>query len=535
MKYSTVLLGAALSASTVLADVDPIVIKGSKFFYKSNGTEFFMRGIAYQQEYTGGGSSGSDPSGVKYVDPLADPETCKRDIPYLVALRTNTIRTYAINPEADHDECMEALQDAGIYVVSDLSSPGESINRDDPSWDIALYKRYTSVVDALSKYNNVIGFFAGNEVSNNYSNTNASAYVKAAVRDTKAYIKSKNLDRELYVGYATNDDEEIRQDMAAYFNCGERDDSIDFWGYNVYSWCGDSTYEKSGFKDRTEEYRDYSVPVFFAEYGCNEVQPRKFTEVKALYGPEMTKVWSGGIVYMYFQEANDYGLVTVKGDEVSKLPDFTYLSKQIASVNPTGVKMDDYTPTNTALSSCPSVHSGWQSNPKLPPSPNEDLCKCMVSSLSCKAKDNLSDKEIAQLFGTVCGYGVCDGISGNAREGEYGAYSMCSPKDKLSFAINVYYQQQVEEGNGDTACDFDGAAELQDAEEPSGTCASLLEQAGPEGTGTVSSSSSSSDDADESEGAASHLVMPASVRVGLWQVGAYLAVAAVTGVGMIVL
>lgn len=32
---------AALSLfmSTVLADVDPIVIKGSKFFYKTNGTQ----------------------------------------------------------------------------------------------------------------------------------------------------------------------------------------------------------------------------------------------------------------------------------------------------------------------------------------------------------------------------------------------------------------------------------------------------------------------------------------------------------------
>ena len=30
---------AAFLASTALADVDPIVIKGSKFFYKSNGTE----------------------------------------------------------------------------------------------------------------------------------------------------------------------------------------------------------------------------------------------------------------------------------------------------------------------------------------------------------------------------------------------------------------------------------------------------------------------------------------------------------------
>ena len=46
------LLGAALFASSALADMDPIIINGAKFFYKSNGTQFFMRGIAYQRERT---------------------------------------------------------------------------------------------------------------------------------------------------------------------------------------------------------------------------------------------------------------------------------------------------------------------------------------------------------------------------------------------------------------------------------------------------------------------------------------------------
>jgi hypothetical protein len=40
MKFS--FAAAALFAATAVADVDPIVIKGSKFFYKSNGTQLWV-------------------------------------------------------------------------------------------------------------------------------------------------------------------------------------------------------------------------------------------------------------------------------------------------------------------------------------------------------------------------------------------------------------------------------------------------------------------------------------------------------------
>lgn len=219
------------------------------------------------------------------------------------------IRTYAIDASANHSACMTLLNDAGIYVVSDLGEPGLSINRDNPQWTVDLLTRYQQVLDALAPYPNVLGFFAGNEVSNSNNNTAASAFVKAAVRDTKRYTETRGY-RWMGVGYSANDDRPIRDAIASYFNCGPAEDAIDFFGYNVYSWCGKSNFEDSGYNRLINFFTPYSVPVFLSEYGCNLPgggAARIFDDTTALYEPNMTAVLCGGIVYQYFQESNDYG------------------------------------------------------------------------------------------------------------------------------------------------------------------------------------------------------------------------------------
>ncbi|THV54842.1 hypothetical protein BGAL_0019g00430 [Botrytis galanthina] len=527
------LTGAFFASSAAAADLPSIVIKGSHFFYE-NGTEFFIRGVAYQQDV-----NANTTSDATFTDPLADEAGCKRDIPILQELGTNVIRVYAINSSLDHSVCMGLLNDAGIYLIQDLSNPSSSINRNDPEWSTDLFATYAGVVDAMAKYTNVLGFFAGNEVSNDVNNTNASAFVKAAVRDTKAYIKTKGY-RTIGVGYATNDDANIRIDLAHYFNCGDADSAIDFWGYNIYSWCGDSSYTKSGYDQRTLEFANYSVPAFFAEYGCNTVQPRKFTEVGAIYGDKMTEVWSGGIVYMYFQEANDYGLVSVSGDSVSKLSDFTALSKQLASATPSFTNSASYTVTNTVAQACPATGTAWAASSNLPPIANAELCECMVKSLSCVANSGISGNSSADLFDYVCGLdsAACDGISKDATTGTYGAYSMCTSAQQLSFVFDQYYQNN---NKAATACDFSGNAKTQTGAKSS-TCSSLISQAGTAGTGTVtsaptgtgSSSSSSGSSTSTKKSAAGATIVP-RFDLGLLQLGAYIVVAGMAGAGMIML
>ncbi|KAF9701654.1 hypothetical protein EKO04_000721 [Ascochyta lentis] len=529
------LIAATALLAGVHAAVDPIVIKGSKFFYKNNGTQFFMKGVAYQQEVNSNTTS-ADADDINITDPLADSTACKRDIEYLKKLKTNTIRVYAIDPKKDHKDCMNALADAGIYVVADLSEPGNSINRDDAEWTTTLYSRYTSVIDELMQYDNTLGFFAGNEVSNQPNNTLASAFVKAAVRDSKAYIKSKNY-RSVGVGYATNDDADIRENLANFFDCGNSDEAIDFWGYNIYSWCGDSSFKESGFDVRTKEFEKYNVPVFFAEYGCNTPRPRLFTEVGALYGDEMTGVWSGGIVYMYFEEANEFGLATVKDGKVTTNKDFDNLSKEIAKATPSGVKMADYKPSNTAAASCPKVTAGtWEAESSpLPPTANAQLCSCMMDTLSCVVADKTDEDDFGDMFGFVCGLKdgqYCAGINRNITSGAYGSYGMCSAKEQLSFAVNAY-AKAVSGG-----CSFKGKATTKSATaSPTASgCSNLLKEVGAAGTGSVTSapqaSGSASGSGSNSTGAASGLMVP-SLNSGA--MGLYLLGAVASGMAMILL
>ncbi|CAI6342299.1 unnamed protein product [Periconia digitata] len=488
----TILLLGACARAQSYNSIPDIEVYGQHFFYTNNGSQFYLRGVAYQQNYSPNGSVSSN---TKYTDPLADGDGCKRDIPYLKQIYTNVLRVYAIDPSQNHDDCMEQLAAADIYVIADLGEPGTSIISDDPSWDVALYQRYTGVIDSLSKYKNVIGFFAGNENVSANNQTAAAAFVKAAVRDTKGYIQSQGYRHTLGVGYATAD-VPSRNELAHYFACepgnSGNQTQIDFWGYNVYSWCGNSSYSSSSYDERVKFFSDYPVPVFFAEYGCIEgleaeggATHRPFTDVPVLYG-NMTSVFSGGIVYEWFMGTNDYGLIslTENGASVSPYPDFTSLQSQLASISPSSTARSAYTPV-TSAPACPSVGADWaaQASP-LPPSPNPQLCACMAANLQCNIKST-DETKYGSVFNFICGAddAFCAGIEHNATTGKFGALSGCNPKDQLAWVANQYY---LGNGRSSSACAFSGMATLQSASTSSG-CASLLQDVGSSGTGSVPS------------------------------------------------
>ena len=63
-----------------------------------------------------------------------------------------------------------------------------SIDRTSPAWTTNLLDSYIATIDAFSKYDNVLVYNIGNEVVTSPNQTAAAPFVKAAARDTKAYL-----------------------------------------------------------------------------------------------------------------------------------------------------------------------------------------------------------------------------------------------------------------------------------------------------------------------------------------------------------
>lgn len=93
-----------------------------------------------------------------------------------------------------------------------------------------------------------------------------------------------------------------------------------------------------------------------SEYGCIK-GARNFEEVAALYNTEMTGVYSGGLVYEYSEEGNNYGLTTISGNSVSPNSGFTNLESQLKS-NPAPSGNGGYH-SNNLISNCPSAGPEW--------------------------------------------------------------------------------------------------------------------------------------------------------------------------------
>ncbi|KAJ9638980.1 1,3-beta-glucanosyltransferase [Coniosporium apollinis] len=351
-----VAVSAALSASVSAtpakrqsSKTPAVEVRGNAFF--ANGKRFYIRGVDYQP----GAASAQE-------DPLANPEACKRDIAKFTDLGINTIRVYTVDNTKNHDECMKALSDAGIYLALDVNSPNYSINRADPhpSYNDVYLQSVFATVDAFANYENLLLLYSANEVINDEKTPVCAPYVKAVTRDIRQYIRNRGY-RSIPVGYSAADVDANRYEMATYMNCGTDDERSDFFAFNDYSWCNPSSYTTSGWNKKVEQYSNYSIPLFLSEYGCIKTD-RTWDEVNALYSDDMTPVYSGGLVYEYTEEEAGYGIVQVNSDgTVEELDDYQPLKEKFAEV-PIPSGDGGYKP-NGGASECPAASANWDISP----------------------------------------------------------------------------------------------------------------------------------------------------------------------------
>ena len=212
-------------------------------------------------------------------------------------LGVNVVRVYLVDPTADHDGCMQALASNGIYAWIDLPTPTQAINRADPEWTLGMFDHYTSVIDAFAKYNNTLVFTIANEVINDDNESvGAGPYIKAAVRDIKAFRSARGY-RKIPVSYGATDIPSIQSLIADYLACGDEADTVEIFGLNAFGWCGNSSYAVSGYDTLYTQLQHLNIPAVFTEVGCNTITPRTFEEVAVILGSVFPIAFSGTIVY----------------------------------------------------------------------------------------------------------------------------------------------------------------------------------------------------------------------------------------------
>ncbi|EFQ89199.1 hypothetical protein PTT_14628 [Pyrenophora teres f. teres 0-1] len=280
----------------------PIRVRGRFLCQRGDRTKFFVRGVAYQVRST--------------LDPISDDRLAelKNDILLFKELGLNTLFVYCIDSTKDHTEAMKLLEEAGIYVFTTVSTPFNAINRLAPteSYNPDTMVSFFKTVGIMASFPNTLGLLAGNELINNDATMPVAGVLKAVVRDLKKYMKLQNEangQRVLPIGYNAATSSARDQEVLEYLTVGDDEISIDFWACKNYDWKEISDMTRSGYNDLLHRFSGTTIPMFFSEYGNTSHQPRLFQETTALYSPAMSRVFSGGCVYEFWQSTNGYGLV----------------------------------------------------------------------------------------------------------------------------------------------------------------------------------------------------------------------------------
>ncbi|GMF56662.1 unnamed protein product [Phytophthora fragariaefolia] len=408
LSASLAALVAALAVSIVESYTNPVTIKGYRMFDAKTGASVAIKGIDYYPRPNAGERNENN------VDFFTDDQAkiWGPDIEYLAATGANAVRLYAVDPSKSHDAFMCALRAKGMYALIDLAASCKdcAITKEQyPNcYTSGLKSRGEQIILAFAKYDNVLGFSAGNEINNEVpddASINAPCQ-KKFIRDMRSFIAGCKSIRKIPVGVVVADPDSTKNNReinAIYYNC--RSDKTDeyenaeWYGINAYQYC-DNTATKitdggaASFKQLQTDFLSYgmTIPVMLTEYGClNDGFPqvgdyeaqRTWLQAGWLYSSDFRKVFSGGFVFEYSTELQNsayskpasaypftsygpqnYGLgyfspADCDHDEVpcvyNPMPNYNNLATQYNATSvATETSMSAFTIDRTTLPSCPA-------------------------------------------------------------------------------------------------------------------------------------------------------------------------------------
>ncbi len=336
------------------ASFPTISINGKGFYFTpaggGNAVRFMVRGVALS---TAGTCLGVE-------DILADEHNAVMTgtiIPALTALNVNVIRIYQLHAGVSHALSMQALQDAGIYVMVGLATSEYCVQQLTGAYGYGTFYRATKVVDEFQKYPNTFCFSVGNEVefpgtqANYVYNSNptwttaqvvqgtvtlelqVAQALKSFARDIKAYIVAQGY-RTIPVGAARQDGPQSAwtnnngvayyrglvgtDTIAQYYAAGAADEAMDYVAVNSYRFKSGDGQAASAYDGLVTESEPLPVPVFLSEAGALDQVVRDWHEVPNMYrvsSPPQPVAWyeqlSGEIAFELLEETNGFGLYTI--------------------------------------------------------------------------------------------------------------------------------------------------------------------------------------------------------------------------------
>jgi hypothetical protein len=195
---------------------------------------------------------------------------------------------------------------------------------------------------------------------------------------------------------------------------------------------------------------------------------------------------------------SNIGVVETNRIDITPRVGYAALSSQIAIIKPTPVKMEDYSPSNSA-SPCQDItlRGGLDSysgdlrgeikiSTALPEKPSHRVCSCMMENINCITNPMATMEDTSNWRKTLCSDDepMCFGSTFNSTEGRYGSFLTCNLTENASW---VQQQNYIAHGNDSAACRSAGGV-IQHATllaSLASDCQVLLRQAGLDGRGKI--------------------------------------------------